>query len=87
MHKGALMPYVWIFAGSYLCVFFSVFYFMSRKIARAAEGMRDMGMEQDRIDDFYRTMGGRSVLALLWATLLTGSILGTVGSAIYWLVT
>ena len=77
---------MWIFIGSYVVVGFLVFLFMAKRMAHSADHMREMGMDQQHIDSFYRSMGAPTLATLIWSTLLTGSIVGGIASGIYWLL-
>lgn len=80
------MPYLWIFLSSYILVFVGVFYFLSQKMAQAANQMKATGVPQAQIDEYYRSMVIPTLVTLLWSTFFTGSMLGGVSALIYWLV-
>lgn len=81
------MAYVSIFflcyAGSLL---WSLWYMMNKQ-ARVVRMMMDEGMPESEIDRFRKEMFPSTVLALLWSTFVTGSILGAGIAGIYALVT
>lgn len=80
------MPYLWIFIGCYSVVFCGTFLYMSRTVARTQAVMKANGISQQEINAFYRSMGAKTLLVLLWSTFFTGSLLGILGSFTYWLL-
>lgn len=77
--------YISIFIASYVIAFILWFIYMSQKMGRMAKQLRSKGLEQSEIDDFYRNMGGSSLITLAWSTVFSGSLLGCILSLLYWL--
>lgn len=76
--------YLWIFLGSYIAAFCFWFFHMSQKMGAFTEQLRFKGLEEAEIKEFYRSMGGMTLVTLIWSTVFTGSIIGGIISLIYW---
>jgi hypothetical protein len=80
------MEYIWLFIGSYVVAFILWFIYMSQKMGRMAKQLSSNGLSQDDIDEFYKRMGGASLITLVWSTFFSGSLLGCLVALIYWLI-
>ena len=70
------MPYIAIFGVTYLVVAIMVFVLLARKTAQVGGNMLNQGIPRENVDDLYRSMQGKTLLATLQATAITGTILG-----------
>ena len=76
------MMYIIIFIVSYAVAFLIAFYFISRNLHHASSSMREMGMGDREVREYYQMMKNPTYFALLQATLITGSFIGCIGSII-----
>ncbi len=80
------MLYITIFGLTYLVVAITVFVMLAIKTARAGTYMRNQGIPRENVDAFYQSMQGKTVLATLQATIITGTVIGGIISLAVWLL-
>ncbi len=81
------MIYATIFGITYAVVAIAVFAMLASKTAQAGANMLNQGLSRDEVDAFYHGMQGKTVLATLQATLITGTVIGALVSAAVWAFT
>ncbi|MFN7711579.1 MAG: hypothetical protein ACK5OI_04160 [Curvibacter sp.] len=79
------MPYIAVFGLTYLVVAIAVFAILAGRTARVGAGMLNEGMPRESVDAFYQSMRGKTILATLQATTITGTLLGGLISLVVWL--
>jgi hypothetical protein len=80
------MLYIAIFGVTYAVVAIAVFAMLARKTAQVGTNMLNQGMPRESVDVFYQSMQGKTVLATLQATAITGTVVGGLISLVVWLL-
>lgn len=80
------MPYIAIFGLTYMIVAVFVFAMLARKSAQVGANMLNQGMSRESVDAFYESMQGKTILATLQATVITGTFVGGLISLVVWLL-
>jgi hypothetical protein len=78
------MTYFWIFIGSYVVAGALVLSHFLRKNSAAAALLGNPSSQAVR--NFHKMMWEKSILLLVWATFVFGSVAGGVIAVIYWFV-
>jgi hypothetical protein len=79
------VPYLAIFGICYLVVFVGAFLLLSSKTAAVARRLQAQeGMGKESLDVFYQSMRGKTLLACLQITVITGTVLGAIVSGVVW---
>ncbi len=78
------MTYLWIFVGCYLVAAVLLISHFLQKNNTAAALLGNPSSQAVR--NFHKMMWEKSILLLLWATFVFGSVAGGVIAAIYWFV-
>jgi hypothetical protein len=77
------MTYLWIFGSCYLAALAIVLTMYKNKNDIAANRLRDNGVTDDGIRNFYRQLHRKSLLPLTWAIFVFGSVGGAILSTVY----
>lgn len=80
------MLYIAIFGVTYLVVAIAVFAMLAKKTAQVGANMLHQGMPRESVDDFYQSMQGKTILATLQATVITGTVVGGLISVAVWVI-
>lgn len=81
------MKYFAIFGVTYLVVAIAVYAMLAKKTAQVGANMLNQGMSRESVDLFYQSMNGKTALATLQATVITGSVVGGLISLVIWVLT
>lgn len=81
------MAYIVIVFVTYIVVGFMRFFAMSQKMAQTAERFRESGSSQQDIDQFYKSMGGPTLVALVAFVAVAGTGIAAAICIGYWFVT
>jgi hypothetical protein len=79
------MPYLWIFLGCYAATLVTMFCILMSKTASMVRAMQLQGVSEAGLEQFRSEMFPKTCVVLLWSTFFTGSILGAIGSGIFWI--
>ena len=79
--------YLWILSGAYLLAFVTGFFLLSQRARAEADQMVARGLDSAAVDQFYASAGLTALVALVQITAVTGTLIGCLGSIIWWLVT
>lgn len=79
------MEYKYVFMISYGLAFLLAVYFMGQRTNQTVNGMKEMGMASQQINEYHRMMRWPTIIGAIQATLITGTTLGLIGSALNFL--
>lgn len=79
------MEYKYIFMISYGLAFLLAVYFMGQRTNQTVNGMKEMGMGSEQINEYHRMMRWPTIIGAIQATLITGTTFGLIGSALNFL--
>ncbi|MGY6030701.1 hypothetical protein [Phytobacter sp. AG2a] len=79
------MEYKYVFMISYGLAFLVAIFFLGQRTHQAVNSMKEMGMGSQQINDYHRMMRWPTIIGAIQATIITGTAIGLVGSAINFL--
>ena len=76
------MKFLYIFLACYVISFVAAWLLAAKRLARMARVLKEQGLPDSKIDELYQTMSQPTWIMSVRFTLVTGTLLGTVGSIV-----